>query len=67
MNKTITSVKDPNFKPEVFEKKVQQHIQCGYTKELAEWKVLGDYNRLFFKGFGTKPNKRKTNAQGYYI
>ena len=56
-----------NFKKEVFEKKVQQHIKCGYTRELAEWKVLGDFNRLFFKAFGTKPNKRQTDIEGYYI
>ncbi len=59
--------RNPNFKKEVFEKKVQQHIKCGYTKELAEWKVLGDFNRLFFKAFGTKPNKRQTDIEGYYI
>ena len=59
--------KNPNFKKEVFEKKVAQHIKCGYTRELAEWKVLGDFNRLFFKAFGTKPNKRQTDAEGYYI
>jgi hypothetical protein len=34
---------------------------------LAEWKVLGDFNRLFFKAFGTKPNKRQTDVEGYYI
>jgi hypothetical protein len=56
-----------NFKMETFKKKVKQHIECGYTKELAEWKVLGDFNRLFFKAFGTKPNKRQTDAEGYYI
>lgn len=59
--------KDPNFKPEVFEKKVQQHIKCGYTRELAIWKVLGDYNRLFFKFCGIKPNRKKTDENGYYI
>jgi hypothetical protein len=59
--------KNPNFKKEVFEKKVQQHIKCGYTKELAEWKVLGDFNRLFFKAFGTRPNKRQIDIEGYYI
>jgi len=32
-----------------------------------EWKVLGDFNRLFFKAFGTKPNKKQTDAEGYYI
>lgn len=53
-----------NFKKEVFLKKVQSHIECGYTKELAEFKVLGDFNRLFFKGF---ENKRKTNKEGYFI
>lgn len=58
---------NPNFKVEVFKKKVEQHIKCGYTKELAEWKVLGDFNRLFFKAFGTKPNKRQTDAEGYYL
>lgn len=58
---------NPNFKVEIFKKKVEQHIKCGYTKELAEWKVLGDFNRLFFKAFGTKPNKRQTVAEGYYI
>lgn len=41
--------RNPNFKKEVFEKKVEQHIKCGYTKELAEWKVLGDFNGLFLK------------------
>lgn len=59
--------KNSNFKKEIFEKKVAQHIKCGYTKELAEWKVLGDFNRLFLKAFGTKPNKRKTDIEGYYI
>lgn len=58
---------NPNFKMETFKKKVEQHIKCGYTKELAEWKVLGDFNRLFFKAFGTKPNKKQTDAEGYYI
>ena len=58
---------NPNFKMETFKKKVEQHIKCGYTKELAEWKVLGDFNRLFFKAFGTKPNKRQTDSQGYYL
>jgi hypothetical protein len=52
---------------ETFKKKVEQHIKCGYTKELAEWKVLGDFNRLFLKAFGTKPNKKQTDAEGYYI
>jgi hypothetical protein len=56
-----------NFKVEIFKKKVEQHIKCGYTKELAERKVLGDFNRLFFKAFGTKPNKRQTDSEGYYI
>ena len=41
--------KNPNFKKKVFEKKIAQHIKCGYTRELAEWKVLGDFNKLFFK------------------
>lgn len=59
--------KNPNFKKEVFEKKVAQHIKCGYTRELAEWKVLGDFNRLFFKFMGVKPNNRQTDAEGYYI
>ena len=59
--------KNPNFKKEIFEKKVAQHIKCGYTRELAEWKVLGDFNRLFFKFMGVKPNKRQTDAEGYYI
>lgn len=58
---------NPNFKIKIFKKKVDQHIGCGYTKELAEWKVLADFNRLFFKAFGTKPNKRQTDAEGYYI
>lgn len=58
---------NPNFKVEVFKKKVEQHIRCGYTKELAEWKVLGDFNRLFFKAFGIKPNKKQTDSEGYYI
>jgi phosphatidate phosphatase APP1 len=58
---------NPNFKMETFKKKVEQHIKCGYTKELAEWKVLGDFNRLFLKAFGTKPNKKQTDAEGYYI
>lgn len=59
--------RNPNFKKSVFEKKVQQHIKCGYSRELAEWKVLGDFNNLFFKSFGNKPNKRKTDVEGYYI
>ena len=59
--------RNPNFKKDVFEKKVQQHIKCGYTRELAEWKVLGDFNNLFFKAFGNKPNKRQTDIEGYYI
>jgi phosphatidate phosphatase APP1 len=58
---------NPNFKMETFKKKVELHIKCGYSKELAEWKVLGDFNRLFFKSFGTKPNKRQTDSEGYYI
>lgn len=59
--------KDPNFKKEVFEKKVAIHIKCGYTRELAVWKVLGDYNREFFGFIGVKPNKRKTDENGYFI
>jgi len=59
--------KNPNFKKEVFEKKIAQHIKCGYSKELAEWKVLGDFNRTFFKAFGTKPNKKQTDIEGNYI
>ncbi len=63
----ISRERNPNFKKDVFEKKVQQHIKCGYTRELAEWKVLGDFNNLFFKSFGNKPNKRQTDIEGYYI
>lgn len=59
--------KNPNFKKEVFEKKIAQHIKCGYTRELAEWKVLGDFNRLFFKFMGIKQNKRLTDSEGYYL
>lgn len=59
--------KNPNFKKEIFEKKIAQHIKCGYTREFAEWKVLGDFNRLFFKFIGVKPNKRLTDVEGYYI
>jgi hypothetical protein len=58
---------NPNFKKEVFKKKIAQHIKCGYTRELAEWKVLGDFNRLFFKFMGVKQNKRLTDSQGYYL
>jgi hypothetical protein len=59
--------KNLNFKKEVFEKKIAQHIKCGYTRELAEWKVLGDFNRLFFKFMGIKQNKRLTDSEGYYL
>lgn len=60
-------MKDKNFKKEVFDRKVKQHIEAGYTQELAEWKVLGDYNRLFSKCFGRKPNKIKTDINGNFI
>lgn len=60
-------VKNPNFKQEVFEKKILGHIKCGYTRELAEWKVLGDFNRAFFNFMGIKPNKQQTDSEGYYI
>lgn len=59
--------RNPNFKKEVFEKKVQRAMKCGYPRDVAEWKVLGDFNNLFFKSFGNKPNKRKTDIDGYYI
>ena len=58
---------NPNFKVEVFKKKIDIHIGCGYSKDLVEWKVLGDFNRLFFKGLGIKPNKRLTDKEGYYL
>lgn len=57
---------DPNFKKEVFDRKVQIHINCGYTKEMAEQKVLLDYNGLFNEAMGAKPRKRQTGADGYY-
>lgn len=59
--------KNPNFKKEVFDKKVQSHIEGGYSLELAEWKVLGDFNRQFFSFIGSKPNKRQTDKEGNYI
>jgi len=59
--------KNPNFKKDVFEKKVEQHIKCGYSREIAEWKVLGDFNRRFFSLMGVKPNKRQTDKDGNYI
>jgi hypothetical protein len=57
---------DPNFKKEVFDRKVQIHINCGYTKEMAEKKVLWDYNGLFNEAMGGRPRKRQTGADGYY-
>lgn len=57
---------NPNFKKEVFEKKIQSHIKCGYSQELAEWKVLGDFNRTFFKFMGIKQNKLMTDKHGFY-
>lgn len=57
---------DHSFKKEVFDRKVQIHIKCGYTKEMAEKKVLWDYNGLFNEVMGGKPRKRKTGADGYY-
>ena len=57
--------KDKNFKKEVFDKKVANHIKCGYTKELAEWKVLGDYNGRFNESIGGKPRKNKTDVNGF--
>jgi len=62
-----TKRKDPNFNKEVFEKKVQQHISCGYDKKLAEWKVMQDYNTNFFnKLFDRKLKNTKTDKNGYY-
>lgn len=59
--------KNYNFSKDVFNKKVKQHLDCGYTLELAESKVLGDFNREFFKFMGLSPNKRKTDKEGFYI
>lgn len=59
--------KNPNFNKEIFERKVSSHMVCGYTKELAEWKVLNDFNSNFFGFFGIKPNKKKTDIEGYFI
>lgn len=59
--------KNPNFNKEIFEKKVASHIKCGYTKELAEWKVLNDFNGSFFTSLGIKPKKKKTDIEGYFI
>ena len=54
--------KNPLFKKGVFDKKVAAHIKCGYTKELAEWKVLNDFNNYL----GPKYNKCSTNSNGYF-
>jgi len=62
-----TREKNPNFKKEVFDKKVAEHVSGGYSQNGAEWKVLGDFNRIFFKFMGVKPNKRLTDKNGYYI
>lgn len=60
-------IKDPNFNKKVFDKKVKDHMNCGYTKCLAEWKVLNDYNTNFFnKLFGRKLKRTKTDKNGYY-
>lgn len=63
---SIHEKRDPNFKKLVFDKKVQQHISCGYTKELAEWKVLEDYNGMFNESIGGRRRRKRTNAEGYY-
>lgn len=59
--------KNPNFKKEVFEKKVSDYIESGYTRELAEWQVLGDFNNKFLGFLGKKPNKRLTDSEGFYM
>jgi len=59
--------KDPNFKKDVFEKKVKNFIECGHTRENAISIVLGNYNRTYFSFIGIKPNKRKTDENGYFI
>ncbi len=53
---------DPNFNKKVFERKVELHIKCGYTKDLAECKVLMDYN-----GYMGMKNKKKVDKEGNFI
>lgn len=61
---------NPNFKKDVFQRKIDNHLKCGYPLPLATWKVLKDFNNDFF-GFpndiGLKPNKLKTDINGNYI
>ena len=65
--KEDNKVINPNFRKDVFDKKVENNIQCGYHRELAEWKVLGDFNRTFLSFMGIKKNKRLTDKEGYFI
>lgn len=58
--------KDKNFKKSVFDNKVKQHIDFGYSKDMAEFKVSHDYNIRLDKSGNWETRKNPTDKDGNF-
>lgn len=62
--------KDKDFRKDVFDKKVNQLIEFGYSEELAKDQVLKDYNGVYLKKIIPSMCRKKidiVDENGFYI